>query len=165
MQPEHNPDNWQNKLQAITGKHEIQGYLQAVIQIAKAERGFVAQWNKDTRQYNHFRALYGMDALETTAQQSWWIPEMLEYVAKKSISLLTDNALHSNVSPRHPFHTNPARLTLRCVMIAPIFVDDFIRGIIYLDVRFRTHVFYPTDINLLEFAADHLADMLRDAVP
>ena len=160
MQPEHNPDNWQTTLQVAAGKREIQRYLEAVIQITKAERGFVVQWDEDTRQYSDFRALYGMDALETTAQQAWWIPEMIAYVTKQPIPLLTDNALNANVSPWHPYHQNPARLTLRCVMLAPIFADDFMRGIIYLDVRFRTHVFQQQDLAILEFAADHLADML-----
>ena len=160
MQPEQNPDNWQTKLQITADKREIQRYLKAVIQITKAERGFVAQWNKDTQQYSDFHVLYGMDALETTVEQAWWIPEMVEYVTKQPVPLLTHNALHSNISPWHPFHKNPSSYTLRCVMMAPVFVDDFIRGVIYLDVRFRTHVFQQPDLAILEFAADHLADML-----
>jgi GAF domain-containing protein len=161
MQSGQIPNDWQVALQSLIIKSNniIQSYLEAVIQLTQAERGFVAAWNTDTQQWG-FRALYNMDVIETTNEQAWWIPELLDEMMQNPVSIFTSNALYGSVSPHHPYHSSPSKLILRTVLAAPVCADGVMCGAIYVDIRLRMGMFRPGDLQIIEYAAEHLANML-----
>ena len=158
MQPEHNPDNWQAELQSIAQKHEnkIQGYLEAAIQLTRANHGFVAEWNCKTQKNDLLRAIYNMEINETNREKYKWLPQIFDKLRANPKSILGNNLVFD------PLPLEEIRFWggLRTLIAAPLMYGTTVRGLIYVDSMIKSRILTNDDIAIVEYTAAQVVALL-----
>ena len=160
------------KLQHITRLYEISSSpvhtldvegvidrsMEAMIQLTRAERGFLFLIENDGIQFKVARGADGKAIKDPTLEVSWSIMRKVvdERRAVRVDDALSDRLLSSSMSV--------VDLSLRSVMCIPIRSTDRLIGVAYVDNRSRTGQFNDDDLHVFELFGHQIAAALANAM-
>jgi signal transduction histidine kinase len=160
------------KLQHITRLYEISSSpvhtldvegvidrsMEAMIQLTRAERGFLFLIEEDGIQCKVARGADGNPIVDPTLEVSWSIVRKVvdERRAVRVDDALSDRLLSSSVSV--------VDLSLRSVMCIPICSAEHLIGVAYVDNRSRIAQFNDDDLHVFELFGHQIAAALANAI-
>src|SRR5512143_651728 len=132
--------------------------IDEVITAVRAERGFLML--RDTAGQLRFRVARGIDRNTIEQPQFQVSRSVISRVAEEGRALLTSNA-QDDVSLK--MQRSVAVLGLRAILCVPLQLKGTLLGVIYVDNRLQSGVFYPDDLDLLTAIAASAATAIENA--
>ncbi len=132
--------------------------IDEVIAAVRAERGFLML--HDASGQLRFRVARGIDRNTIEQPQFQVSRSVINRVAEESRPLLTSNAQDdASLKAQH----SVSILGLRAILCVPLQVKGTLLGVIYVDNRLQSGVFYPDDLDLLTAIAASAATAIENA--
>lgn len=134
--------------------------LDLAVNVVKAERGFLMLTqggNGNEREVKAVRSSSGSNSADSAITFSSTI---VDKVVQEKVSILTKNAMDD---PRFRAQESVIALRIRSAMCVPLWNNQNVTGIIYVDSRIQESVFTEDDLTLLSSLANVAAIKLENA--
>jgi PAS domain S-box-containing protein len=133
--------------------------MDELIQVVRAERGFMLLLNPETQQLD-FRIARNMDR-ETVSGEGFQVSRsIINRVAAERQPILADNA---QSDPRFAHQVSVVSHSLRSILCVPLLAKNNLIGVVYVDNRIRAGLFTERDRDLLQAFANQAAIAIENA--
>ena len=133
--------------------------MDRIIDVMKAERGFLMLTNDQTQQLD-FKVARNLDR-ETIAESSFQVSRsIIDKVVADGTPILTTNA---QSDPRFSTQASVVSYSLRSILCAPLVAKNKLIGVVYVDNRIRAGLFSQQDLDLLVAFANQAAIAIENA--
>jgi signal transduction histidine kinase len=133
--------------------------MDMVIDVMKAERGYLVLIDKDTGDFV-FKTARRMDKQEVVEEDLSLSRSIVRKVAETGDSVLSTNALQD---PRFKKSSSILLHEIRSILCVPVKLKQKILGVIYIDNRVNSGVFNKSDLELLTALANQSAVAIENA--
>lgn len=131
--------------------------LSLVFDCLRAERGALLLWEPERGEFAP-RVLQSRNRVALGTNEMHVPRSIINEVVSGRVGLLTSDALHD---PRFEARASIRVHSIRSAICAPLWVDDQVLGVIYLDSRLQAYAFTREDLVLLNAIANLIAIRLK----
>lgn len=121
----------------------LNNFMDSVMEITKAQRGFVMI---DANETGHLQVIVARGLDDTTLNEEGYSTTIVNEVTRTRKPLLTNNA---QFDTRYEVGKSIIMRGLRAILCAPMLVQDRLLGAVYVDTAMKAGTFTPADLGLL----------------
>lgn len=138
----------------------LQSVMDTVINLTKAERGYLILRNSDTGEMEFRIARHVVGQVAKDLDESIVSNTVVRQVAATGQAIVTTNAADD---PRFADQKSVVNLALRSILCVPLLNGDQVTGVIYTDNRIKSGVFGKKEQDLLQAFANQAAVAIENA--
>lgn len=143
--------------QTLEFHQALDNVMEAIMQVTKAQRGFLMWLNDDTQTLQVLVAR-GIDG--ETIQEEGYSTTIANTVIETRQPLLTNNA---QFDTRFNAGQSIIMRGLRAILCAPMMVQDRLIGVVYVDTAMKAGAFTPSDLELMRAVSGQAARSIENA--
>jgi len=140
-------------------KRVLEEVMDTLIELMRAERGFLMLRNSDTGELS-VRIARGIAHINLDEESFKVSRTIVTRVAESGEPILTTNAQND---PRFNSQLSIAAFQLRSILCAPLKIKNELIGVIYVDNRARSGIFQESELGMIKAFADQAAVAIDNA--